>query len=93
MQHALQLVDTGTLKEGRIGCILKVGELAIAAAGGVQFGPQGGGDSQRTNKNSANYTDMFDRHLLAKFSANFVDRGVSRGQRVGTPTAVKFSCK
>jgi hypothetical protein len=31
------------------------------------------------------------RHLLVKFSATFADRGVSRGQRGGTPTAVSLS--
>jgi hypothetical protein len=34
---------------------------------------------------------MSDRYLSTKFSANFVDRGVSRGQRGGSPTVVNLS--
>jgi hypothetical protein len=34
---------------------------------------------------------LTDRHLSTKFSAKFVDRGVSRGQRGGSPTVVNLS--
>jgi hypothetical protein len=34
---------------------------------------------------------LSDRHLLAKFSATFGDRVVSRGQRGGSPTVVNLS--
>jgi hypothetical protein len=39
----------------------------------------------------ANYTDMIDRHLLAKLVPTIADRGVSLGQGGGSHTTINLS--